>query len=293
MAEISHDDSGVAAWRVPKGAHETFLLLGGLLFVFFVGFVWAYGVYGKTITEGLDALCAEAAFQSGRKLEDRGLSALAVVRYRQAMEGRFANEETRLMCGRAIGDALMRQQRYAEAIAAYEALPPQAYRASGAYTGWVTSLWREGRLDDAKQQAKRWMELAQAEGNAEQESWAQHVLMRVAEDEGRPEDALVHGLEMLRLAPDSDAHMHLVRILRGMGRYAEAKGHLEAYLAHGSNPILREEAERVLPEVARLAAEQAGMLHTTPAKRSDESDGFDKSDEEAFPRGAPDGGTNP
>jgi tetratricopeptide (TPR) repeat protein len=154
----------------------------------------------------------------------------------------------------------MRQQRYAEAIAAYESMPPQAFRESGAYTGWVTSLWREGRLDEAKQNAQRWLQLARTEENTEQEAWAQNVLMRVAEEEGRPEDALAHGQETLRLAPDSDAHMHLVRVLRGMGRYAEAKGHLEAYLEHGENPILREEAERVLPDVARLAAEQAGMV---------------------------------
>ena len=244
--------------RIPNGAHETFLVLGGLVFAAFAAFVWAYAAHGERLTRELDALCAEAAFQSGHKLEGRGSGSYdaAILRYRQAMEGRFASNERRYDCGRAIGDLLMRQQRFAEAIAAYESLPPQAFQQAGAYTGWVKSLWREGRFEEAQQNAQRWLRLAELEENTEQQVWAHRELMRAAEENGGLEDALEHGEAMLSLAPEGDAHMQLVRVLKRMARYAEAKGHLEAYLETGGNPILREEAERVLPEMTRLAAEK-------------------------------------
>ena len=254
MTDTTNNLESTSVYQMPRGAYETFIIVAAFGFLLLSGFTFAYGRYGERFSGGLDAACAEAAFQAGRKFEQRGNNAGALVRYRQAMEGRFKKESQRLMCGRAIGDLLHKQHRYSEAIAEYEKLPAEAFNEPGAYTGYVTSLWREGRLTEAREKGRVWLELANWAKDEDQQIWARHALMRIAEEDGRHQDALTHGEAMLAIRPAGDAHMHLVRVLRAMNRHQEARGHAAAYLESGDDPKLREEAQSLLPLLDKVIA---------------------------------------
>ena len=179
-----------------------------------VGSVFSYGVWGKAITEGLDSACAEAHFEEGKRLEAQKNYEQAIQSFRRAMDGHFRNQAQSYMCGRSIGDLLLKQERFAEAVVAYEALPADSYSFAGAYTGYVTALWRVGRLEDAAALGSRWLEMAKAEGETEQQLWAHNVLMRIGDETGSHESTLAHAKAMLELDPNSAARLFLARVWR-------------------------------------------------------------------------------
>lgn len=244
------------ALYAPRGAQEIFWGLGGIAFFAMILCLGVYRVFGAQLTAGLDEACAEAAFDAGQKLEAGGNLAPAVQKYRQAMEGQFASEELRTQCGLAIGDLLFKQDRFGEALEAYQSLPEQAYGRSGAYTGYVTSLWRAGRLDDAARLGNVWLELAEKEAQRDQQVWARNVLMQVANANGDLEGALAQGNAILALEPGSDARVTVARILRGQGKLDEARTHAEALVKNTESPTLQGAGRRLLEQIAADAARQ-------------------------------------
>jgi len=234
----------------PEGAQEVFYGLAALAFVVMAGFIFAYGLFGETVTRGLDQACAEAALLAGQRHEAAGNYEPALMRYREAMEGRFADPARRHACGLAIGDLLMRQQRYAEAIEAYEELPEAAFTSAGAYTGYVTALWRDGRFEEAAVQGERWLALAESDENRQQTEWAQATLMRVAEAMGDDAAALRHGEAAVAQNAANDAQLVLARILHRQGRTADALARLDAFIAASGDAKLLSDAHRLRDRIA-------------------------------------------
>lgn len=246
-----------AAPAPPRRAQEAFLGLGGVAFVAMILCLIAYRVFGAQLTDGLDQACAEAAFLAGQKFEASGNRPQAVSKYRQAMGGRFRDEETRFMCGRAIGDNLVKMDRFAEAVQAYESLPPAAFQRSGSYTGYVTALWRTGALEKAMALGKEWLALAEAEEDQTQQIWAGGVLMNVARALGDTDAAMAYGRGVLELDPGQSTANTLALMLVEQGEFDEARTLVETMLEHTENPGTRRSGERVLERIADAARQQA------------------------------------
>lgn len=240
----------------PNGAQEIFWGLGGIAFAAMILCLGVYRVFGAQLTAGLDEACAEAAFDAGQKLEASGNLAPAVQKYRQAMEGQFASEDLRTQCGLAIGDLLFKQDRFEEALEAYQALPETAFGRSGAFTGYVTTLWRAGNLDEAARLGVVWLQLAEKEGQRDQQVWARNVLMQVAQAKGDLEGAMVQGNAILALEPGSDARVTVARILRSQGKLEEARTHAEALVKNSESPTLQRAGRQLLEQLSTDAARQ-------------------------------------
>jgi len=234
----------------PQGAQEVFFGLAALAFVAMAGFIFAYGLFGEVVTDGLDQACAEAALLAGQRHEAAGNYEPALLRYREAMEGHFADPARRHACGLAIGDILFRQQRYAEAIEAYMALEPEAFSNAGAYTGFVTALWRDGQLEEAASYGGRWLAQAQAAQNQEQIEWASATLLRVAEAQGDWDAALRHGEAVVALNPGSDAQLIIARILHRQGRSTEALARLDGLIAASNDARMLSDARSLRARIA-------------------------------------------
>lgn len=254
MTDQQPDSVAEAAPIVPKGAQEVFLGLGGVAFAALILCLGAYRVFGAQLTAGLDEACAEAAYVAGQKLEAGGNLAQAVQKYRQAMEGQFASDGLRTQCGLAIGDLLFKQDRFGEALEAYQALPEQAFNRAGAYTGYVTALWRAGNLDEATRLGMIWLQLAEQEGQPDQQVWARNVLMQAANAKGDLEGALAQGNAILALEPGNDARVTVARILLGQGKAAEAKVHAEALVKNTDSPSLQRAGRQLLEQLSADAA---------------------------------------
>lgn len=228
----------------PRGAYEVFLGIAAAAFLVFVGFVFAFGYWGEEVVAGLDTACAEAVFDAANKLLREGHDELAIQRFRQALGGRFADQERRFMCARALGDLLNKHERCDEAIEVFRALPPEAFSFAGAYAGFVDALWKQGNLSEAEKTGKVWLAKAEAEGDSEQIEWANSILLRVAERHGRLEEAILYGRAALAANPKSDAGLIVARLLHRLGRKDEALDQLDSFLANSENAKLRPEAEQ-------------------------------------------------
>jgi len=239
---------------VPKGAYGTFLFVCGVGFVLMITGLVGYGVYGNRITTGLDLACAEASLDAGRKFEAAGKSTQAIQKYRQALGGNITDDGLRYRCGRSIGDLLFRDRRYREAVAAYRELPEAAFDNAGAYTGYVTALWRSEEGAEAIRLGKAWLAEAVAERNNEQESWARNILMRASDAEGDADSSLEHARRILAVDPSSDAGLYMAQVLRREGDVAGARVQVESYLKVCDNPALQKDARDLLK---RLSAESA------------------------------------
>ncbi|MBI2423850.1 MAG: tetratricopeptide repeat protein [Candidatus Hydrogenedentes bacterium] len=235
---------------LPKSAYETFLVLCGAAFLLVAAVIFAYGRYGSVLADGLDEACAEAAFLSGQRLEALGNNDQAIRRYRQALEGRFSDPERRHMCGRAIGDLLVRENRFTEAVEAYTQLPVEAFSAAGAYTGYVTALWREGRFTEAGQLGNTWLKKAQEAQDTTQQAWACDALMRICEQTGRLEEALAHGMRAVELQPASSVRLDLARLFQRLGRSQEAREQVEQLLSVSQDTQILDAARKLLPTIS-------------------------------------------
>lgn len=240
---------------VPRGAYESFLGIAAAGFVAFVLLVFALGYWGEGVVAGLDTACAEAVFDAANKLRSEGHDELAIQRFRQALGGQFRAEERRYMCTRALGDLLKKQERYDEAIEVYRALPADAFTFAGAYAGFVDALWKQGDVKEAEKAGKVWLAQAQAERDAEQMEWANSILLRLTENAGRLEEALVYGQAAVAANPKSDTGLIVARLLLRLGRSEEALQQLDAFVTNSENAKLRPEAEALRRQLTG-AAEQ-------------------------------------
>jgi len=234
---------------IPQGAHQYFLGLSGVGFIVLLAALVGYGVFGERITSGLNEACAEAFLDAGQKLEAVGNHTQAIQKYRQALAGNIQDDDLRFRCGRSIGDLLLREKRYGEAVAAYQELPPEAFEQAGAYTGYVTALWSLGKTPEAMQLGALWLNKAIEEENTEQELWARDILMRATDQSGDPGSALEHGQRIIALDPASDAGLYTAQVMQRQGDLTGARAQLEAFLAVSEKPVLQKAAREVLAEV--------------------------------------------
>lgn len=242
------------ALTAPAEARKVFLGLGGVAFVAMLLCLLAYRVFGAQITAGLDEACAEAWYDAGQKFAEEGNLPMAVEKYRKAMNGHFGSESQRLECGLAIGDLLFHLKRYGEAVDAYKALPETAFTHSGAYTGYVTALWRMGRLDEAARLGAVWLAMADGEKKGDQQLWARENLMRVAQAQGDQAGALAYGQALLELDPEHSARLIVARLLRDEGKLEEARAQAKILANNTRNPSLQRAGRELLDQMDAPAA---------------------------------------
>jgi tetratricopeptide (TPR) repeat protein len=234
----------------PPGAFTSFLIAAAVAYVGMLVFVFAFGMYGDRLTAGIDTACAEAAFPSGQEAESRGNYELAIQRYRQALQGRFADKAREYQCGRSLGEALLRVGRYEEALDAYRSLPPEAFTSAGHWTGYVTSLFRAGQYEETMRSGAEWLAKAQAANDREQILWAGATLGRAAEQLGDLDEALNYYRTTSVVAPDGDGDIRMAGILKMQGKTADAIRLLDAYLDKVQSGPLHEEAAKLRAECA-------------------------------------------
>jgi len=215
----------------------------------FALFVLGFGMFGATVTAGLDRACAEASFVAGKQMEDAGHLEQAVQLYRDALEGRFNSTANELLCQRSLGEVLWRLERPGEAIAAFESMPAAGFAQSGSYTAFVSALLHEGDLERALEMGRQWLDLAAAESNTQQMVWAQFALGQIHQQLGQYEAALeayraAHGLE-----PGSTASLAVARMLLSLDRRDEARTHIRSVIADLPEGRTRREAEGILERI--------------------------------------------
>ena len=243
----TESDEKAELWR----AYVAFLGVAALGYLGLLAFVFGFGLYGEQLTAGVEEACAEAAYQSGKKMEDRGNSDRAIHRYRQAREGRFRDPAREYECMRSIGEVLYRLHRYQEAIDAYRGLPPVAFREPGHWTAYVLSLYYAGENADAERLSKVWLAKAEQGNDLEQQVWAHGALGRLFEGTERLEQALSHYGAASALEPGSQASILAARILHRLGRTREAVERLDAFLERVESGVLHENAKRLRAKYAQ------------------------------------------
>ncbi len=240
----------------PPGAFMAFLGMAGLGYLGMLAFVFAFGLYGESLTSGIDLACAEAAFQSGKQVEEKGNYDLAIQRYRQALQGHFADKNREYECARSIGEVMVRLGRFEEAVDAYKALSPDAFTLPGHLTGYVTALFRSDQLDEAARVGGDWLAKAQAANDQKQMVWAHTTLGQVAEKLNRPDEAMNHYRAAFALDPENESGLLAARLLERQGKRDEAIAQAEAVLAAVKTGPVRDDAQRFHDELTAPAASQ-------------------------------------
>ena len=193
-------------------------------------FVLVFGLFGTTVTAGLDRACAEASFVVGKQMEELGNLEQAVMLYRQALDGRFENPERRLLCQRSLGEVLWQLRRPGEAVEAFDTVPAYGFDRAGTYTAFVNALLHEGELDRARDLGHEWLAAAEAESNAQLIVWAQFALGQTYDRLGQHENALTAYRAAAELEPGSSAAILVASTLRKLNRRDEALRYIDALL---------------------------------------------------------------
>ncbi len=210
--------------------HAAFSALTALALAGLAVFVFLFGNYGEELTAGLDDACAKVNLDAAKRLEALGNVDQAVMQYRRALSGRFRHVEQRYICGISLGDLLMREGRYAEAIEVYSSLPQGAYAKAGAYTGYVTALARNGNVEEAARLGVEWLAKANAENNREQILWANEALGLLRYQKHDLDGALAYFAAAATVNPSTKTNVDIARVLYEQGKSEDALSHLQNIL---------------------------------------------------------------
>lgn len=232
-------------WHPESPGTGVFYALAAVPAVALAAFVLFFGLFGATVTAGLDRACAEASFVAGEQMRDRGNLEQAVILYRQALEGRFENTERRILCQRSLGELLLRLDRPDEAVAAFMEIPDEGFTHAGTYTAFVNALLRAGEADAAIEWGAAWVTAAEADANPEQLNWAHFARAQALERMGDLEGALLDYQASARHAPGSAADLMVAQTLARLGRPDEATAHLDALLPTLPEGRTRRDAEQI------------------------------------------------
>ena len=134
-----------------------------------------------------------------------------------------------------------------------EVNPEEAFKHAGAYTAFVTSLWRDNQLDEAESLGQIWLAAALQEHSDEQVLWARNVLLRVAHVNHRFDEALAYGEAMIGMDPATDARLVVAQILREQGEDQEALAQIEQFIARTQKPGLRAQARSMKKSIEASA----------------------------------------
>jgi len=221
------------------------LVVGCITFLCLAVFVLAYGTYGDRAITELERRCADVSYHFGKQMEEQGNYEVAILRYRQALEGYFGDDEKRYMCGRALAELLTKLGRHQEAINTYRALPPEALDASSSLAGYAEALRRSGDYAETERVALIWFAKARNENNAQQSLWANQTLGSICQTQKRYEEALAYYRAAVELDPASQAGIHIAQIYRQQGKLSAALAALDTFLAHVSSGPFRDDAVRL------------------------------------------------
>jgi tetratricopeptide (TPR) repeat protein len=219
----------------------------GCLLLF--GAVLSFGRAGGMVTEGLERACAEAAFGSGQDFEKLGNHEQALAYYQEALHGNFPNPQRRHMCGRAVGEILYRLGRYAEASAAYRALPPEAFSEPGHYAGYVGALVANGQDEEGEAAAGVWLGVARDRDDTEQMQWAHNTLGTIYQNRGDLDRALAAFWAAADLDPAAHANISVGHVLRSQRYFDQALDHLDRILAEPGLRMLHRDAEILISHI--------------------------------------------
>jgi len=233
-----------------QNAYFSFLGVAGIGYVGLLIFIVTFGLFGDTLTSGVDDACAEASFQGGQKALDLGNYDLAIRRFRRALDGQFVDKQREYECGRSLCETLYRLERYDEAVDAYRALPPGALTKPGHMTAYVSSLWRGGNAAEAERLGRQWLDMAREAGDTTQESWACGTLGGICQEANRLDEALSYYRRGSAIAPDSQLTLSMAVVLHALGRDDEAIRELDAFLNRVPMGNLHEQARKLRNQCA-------------------------------------------
>ncbi|HOZ45075.1 MAG TPA: tetratricopeptide repeat protein [Candidatus Hydrogenedentes bacterium] len=258
------DDGGL-----PSGAYEWLLGVAGLAFAALMVFVLAFGTRGEQLTAGVDAACARAAFESGKKMEALGNYDQAIAFFHRALEGHFDEKEREYMCRRSIAELYVRMGRYADAIDVYRNLPPEALASPGSLTGYVTALYRDGRYDEAEQLGLKWLAMAHDAQDKQLLIWANHTMGLICHEMARPDEVLPYFQAVRTIDPANRANLDMARILLRQQNYQEALLQVDALLSRTEPGLLHKEAEDLRARITAASQRQRGATPPAAPKAAD------------------------
>jgi len=226
------------------GAYWAFCGLGALALLFVAAFVIVFGFYGETVTAGVDVACAESAYKSGKKFEEQGNLEQAIQRYRQALQGRFPDKARAYECGRSIGDVLLKQGRYSEAVNVYRKLHDEALASAKSMPGYVNALRGNGNYGEAERVGRDWLARARTENDEKQLYWANAMLGRICWEQEKLGDALNYFRDAVAMDEATIENVHIAQILRKQKKLDAALKHLEDVMTKVGSGLVHEEAKR-------------------------------------------------
>jgi hypothetical protein len=150
------------------------------------------GIWRPEITERLqhgsgEALLRRVVSQIGQINDEETIRLLT-----SALEAGFREEDAAATCGNMLGDRLVRQGRYAEALEAYAHVPVGWRSHASQFSGYARALLETGHLEVLEPVATRWLELAELENNLTQQIAAHTTLGTLFTRLDRQDAAEIH-----------------------------------------------------------------------------------------------------
>jgi len=231
-------------------SYRVFGAVTATVFVFLSLFFYTYATVGETLWNKMELLSGDVVYKAGKRVEEIKDFDAAIEYFRRALQGRFSKDETKRECILSLGALLYKQNRYAESVETYGQLPVDQFVEAGELTGYVSALWRTGQYEEAERLGRVWLGKAETSGDVQQCEWAHYTLGRVYEETARPDKAVSHYRQVVKLNPASQASINIAQILRRQGQNAEALRELDRFVSTPHSSDLDEKVEQLRSEIA-------------------------------------------
>ena len=208
----------------------------GLLMAVALAFMIFYSRVGVIPVQRLDTLVGEVESDQALRLEEAGEYDAAEAEYKRALDSKFTSAKNRGFALKHLGTLLWWRKGWNEALPYLEAAIKEPDRPITVYEPLCDCLFKAGRHDDAIEQAKAWLAMAQQMKDSAQEGLALWAAGRSLLAKGSADEAL----KQFEQAQEVNSSAALARSIglalndKGMG--AQAVPYLDRYLHATSGP---------------------------------------------------------
>ncbi len=171
----------------------------------------------------------EVWMERAARCEGAGALDEARAHYMRALDGHFHGPQNRTHCEKRLGVVLYKLERYEEALPHLMAAQNAPDRSLNGFAPLVDTLMALERWDDAKDAARDWHEMANAE-DADPALWPFWALARIAMEKGETDGAR-HWLNATEAwAPTHPEQPRVAQAYADLGDLEIARERLSAYL---------------------------------------------------------------